>query len=737
MFSKEKNVLYILFKHEKKLILTGLIIGLSFFIFYYVFYYTPLYSSTCKIYVKNIAKSDLVTAFEGGGSLVSESGHSNPLYNFYEILKSENMSNKIYPVIKEKFPEDLSVLGVHSEKTFFESYPGLISANVEPSTDVIIFKLMWPNKKHVPIVLNEVLNKFKEENLVIKKTGETQKRKFIDKQTKKIAKKLENVRNKIKNYRQTAGIANIEVETERVISRRIDLEKQAYMLKSQIAYNKRKLEEFSSELNISTAKAALRATGIGTDPYLVNLNQNLAEADQKYAKLRAVFKDKYPEVISVKNQIEKLQNLITNRTAETSAGIKVSRSIYDSPSSEIVTHFALAQAEMVSLQSQLKTLQKDIGQLKKRETKILPDVQLRLDTLKKKEEVMADAYKNVKEKQLEARIKESEVIDNIIILNAPIKASSSKIFIITRFLGFLLLGGLLGLAAAYLKQALEDKWLDLDEMKILTGHNILGSIPWIKDFDGEITQNAIDAAYTNISSEITAKAYLNESFIISFISTGKYYTKSVITEAIAKKISEMGKTVLLIDLVPKNSDDFDFIDAVKLINKELGEETSSETITNEQIIENKRFSEKTHNILKSTIKKQFNNNGVEILNFNKIETNIKAENLNNFIAGKGFKYALNILKNHYEFIFINAPHGFILLPEIQTLKKLPEGIVLISSMETGKQELIKFVQNISDSGAKILGIIAREKNSELEKNIKTLKQYEISEEQDEPVSVNA
>jgi len=58
---------------------------------------------------------------------------------------------------------------------------------------------------------------------------------------------------------------------------------------------------------------------------------------------------------------------------------------------------------------------------------------------------------------------------------------------------------------------------------------------------------------------------------------------------------------------------------------------------------------------------------------------------------------------------------------------LSEAVVLISSWNTGRQELIKFVQNISDSHTKILGIIPREENSDLEKHINILEQYRFSD----------
>jgi Mrp family chromosome partitioning ATPase len=221
-------------------------------------------------------------------------------------------------------------------------------------------------------------------------------------------------------------------------------------------------------------------------------------------------------------------------------------------------------------------------------------------------------------------------------------------------LGFLFLGGIGGMGVAYLKQSVEDKWMDIEEIKLTTGKHVFRSIPWLKTPDGETEQNIMNAAYTNIAFELIARAKSSGASIISFLSTWKCDAKSEITDFLAQKISKMGKKVLLIDLASKDSAGVD--DAVK---------------------------------------------------------------------------NLNTLKTQYDFIFVNAPHGFVLLPEIQPVKEMSEGIVVISSIETGRQELMRFLRNIGDSEAKILGIIVREENSELERTFRVLEQKALmdSEEQ--------
>ncbi len=745
MYKKNKNALILLFKQEKKLILTGFIIGLVMFLLYFAFFYTTLYDTDCKIYVKNIAKSTLVAPLDEGGTLVSESGSSNPLFNLYELLKAEKLAYNIYPILKDKYPKDLALLGAYTKEQFFSVYLNLISASTVPSTDVISIKLRWPSQKNAPDVLNIVLEEFRNVNLFIKKSGETRKSDFIDQQTIEISEKLEKIRDDIKNYKLSTGMISLDQEIANTVNARMELENQINAIVSQIEYHKRKLEEFAMQLNINDPTTALKAAGVGTDPYLVNLSQQLANAKINYAQLKAKFTDKYIDVIVLKNQIEELKNLINYRKKETSDDIDIQKAIYDGPSSQVVSSFVMTQAEMVSLESQKKTLEKGIIELKGKE-KELPVIQLGLDELIKLETALAIAFQRIKEKQLEAKIKESEIIDNIIVIKNPSQASSSKIYIITRFLGFILLGALLGLGAGYLKQAYEDKWIDIEEMKIATGQSILGTIPWVKDFESPSTGKIMDTAYTNMVSNIVSKAYLNQTFIISFISTPKSPSKSTITESIAKKLAEMSRSVLYIDLVSKQNGEYDLIKLIKFINQELRFNLlekqhlypTEKELKQDDPLSNSDLTAGILGIFKKTVKIQKDENGDEISNFHKIDTDIHIheDNLNDYISCKGFKLILDVLKNHYEFILINAPHGFVVLPEIQTLKKCSEGIVLISSMATNRQELLEFIDKFGDSDAKILGIIAREENSEIEKNVLKLEEQSNREEDEEDLDLD-
>ena len=183
----EKFLLNLIIK-EKKLILLGIILGFLFFLIYFFFFYTPLYSSSSNIYIKNILKPSIISQYPDSGTVRSESGYSNPLFNLYEVLKSENVAFNTYNRINDEYLKDLGSLGITSKETFYMVYLSLINSKVIPSTDVLVVTLKWPNQKNTPKVLSIVIEEFKKENLGIRRSLETNKRVYLESQTEEVVK---------------------------------------------------------------------------------------------------------------------------------------------------------------------------------------------------------------------------------------------------------------------------------------------------------------------------------------------------------------------------------------------------------------------------------------------------------------------------------------------------------------------------------------------------------------------
>jgi uncharacterized protein involved in exopolysaccharide biosynthesis len=714
----KQNKLLLLILKEKNLIAGGFIVGLLAFFFYLLFMHVFLFKTETKVFIRNIPKEDIITPLGGGATIVSESGFSNPLFNIVQIIESDTVADQVYPEIKDKYAPDLEKLGVRDKKEWLQEYKHLLSARIKPSTDIIEITLNWPNKKTADAILEEVVKEFKVVNLEIGKSVESKKSLYLEEQLIGITSQLDNIRKRIRNYKVENKAIDLTNETSELTKARVELQKEVELLKSKIHYYDRKLTDFSKQLNFPNAQSALRAVSIGEDPYLVELSQDLANAQQEYAQLKSRFTDNYPDVIAVKNEIQELKDNISIRKKETLGDVNVDRGVYDQSSQQLVKEMATVQAEKTSLRAQLATLQSGIEKLKEQESS-LPSKVMGLEELQKQEKALAEAYESVKQKQMEANIKENEIVDNIIVLDNPSKPRFIYITLLTRFTGLIGIALLFALAVATLKEDIENKWIDSTEIEDITGKQVLGVIPWINsqelmDKDKSMfiqrSDSIMGVSYGEIVTNIIRSSYRQDAQAISFVSTVPSRHTSNIIPNITATLARLNKSVIYIVTdysdalnlmdkfgvsVPKNKKDM--LDVIDRVNIHL---RISKTIDN--------------NVLAELLEEAFVPvlvEGNEIFHF--LHTQ-KAVNIYDYVGTRGFTTIIDFLKQYYEFIIIDTPSKPLVFPEFSAISGVSDGVVIIAAMETNRDGLIRTINRFDKSETKVLGIIAREENNELE-----------------------
>lgn len=715
----KKNKILILILKERKIFITAFISGVIIFFLYLLFFYTPLFNTSAKLFIRNIPQQSIITDFEDTTTFTSESGFSNPLFNMVQIIESDKVANKVYKNISNKYPKDLNKIGVNSYKDWLKKYSKLIKAQIKPSTDIIVVSLNWSNKDNADNVLFKILKEFKNVNLEIRKTVETEQRVYIDTQLDDIASQLDNIREQIKNYKVENRAIDITNETTELTRARVDLQKEVELLKSKILYYDKKLADLSAQVGFKDAKSALRATSIGDDEYLIQLSQNLATAQQKYAELSSKFTDNYPEVISVKNEIASLKKNIEARKKESIGEIKVDRGIYDKPSQEIISEMARVQAEKSSTKAQLTSLINGIENLSEQES-YLPKKVLGLEELQKQESALAIAYENIKQKQLEAIIKENEIVDNIVILNNPSKPKFVYSFLALRFIGLLGISFLVAFAIAIIKEDFENRWLDTSEIEEVTGVKVLGTIPWLKNTEIiekdkkyfiQKSDSILGISYGEIATNIVRSSYLHEAQAITFVSTVTSRGKSFIIPNVTATLARLNKSVILIvtdyeesqklinnfgiKIPPKK---MDMLDVIERINLHLRISKTLDTKVITQLLE------------EAFVPIFFEGDVVFQLLFAN-----KNVNMYDYVATRGFYTIIDFLKQYYEFVLIDTPVKPLIFPEFSAISNVSDAVIIVSAMETNRDGLIKTIDKFEKAETKVLGVIAREENQELER----------------------
>jgi uncharacterized protein involved in exopolysaccharide biosynthesis len=550
----------LLLKQEKNWILGVLVTGLMVIILYFTLLYHYSYKTQADIFIKDVQRNAVVAEYSTSSLVKTESGYSNPLFNYQQVLRSEMLTNRIYPILSKKFPEDFQQLKIKDFATFNSVLSKkVVTSKIIPSTDIIQIMVKWPNAENAPIVAEEIIKGFKATNLELQKDVTSTQKGHLDSQLAAIASELSSVRKVVKNFKLNNGAVEIGQEGEGLVRVRVDLEQQLETLEGQIRFNRSRVSELKHLLSISSPKAAVQASSVGEDPYLVRSQTTLSELEDQRAKLRTKFTDEYPDVKALTEQITQVTADMNKRRVEslgeaTSGSTK--RGLYDKTSTALAYDLAKAQSELVSLQSQKSAIARGVGNLRSKSL-LIPSKELGLKELNSKEASLVQAYEALRSKQIEANIKNESVIDNLLVLSSPTQASVDLTGLMLDLIGLLLLFSGLALSSAWIKDTITNQWGSREALESITGLPILSCIPWKNGLvsasaNGKLTLKTQNEWF-KLAQQLKYMLKNNEAKVIGLFSTDNHRYVSSLMDTLAFAFTKNGQIPLILEPVLTNA----------------------------------------------------------------------------------------------------------------------------------------------------------------------------------------
>ena len=688
-----------LIKREKPLIITGFLLSIIMMVAYWVFFYTPTYQSDSKLYIRNIGNENILSTFGSSNPVKSESNYSNPLFNYQAILESERQATSLYTTLKKNYPNQLKALGVKSQDDWVDYYHNALTSSIVPS----------PDKKSPPAVRTALITSFKALNLDIQKSTVGQKSQQVQDQLNTITQELEAVRSKIKNYMQNNKAVDLGVESAQLTQSRVELQKDLEVIESDMAYNDQKLSELKTLLKFDNVSDALDAASVGEDPYLVKLNQDLADSQRKLDMLRSRFEDTYPDVKSALREVKTLEDKIKTRIKEVTRKNSVSRGVYNDVSNSFVQELATAKIQQKALQARRAELLNGIDRVQNNELSI-PEKQRVLNELTKEEEALKTAYAQLKSSAMESRIKDETLIDNLFVLSAPSAASLVKKELAIQLFGLLLFGLFLGALAAYIKDTLQDQWLDIDEIEGLTQKVVLGNISWqpnpedLEDGWSHEGSNLL-REYTAATSGLIQRSYLEQAQVISFVSTANERKQSTVVRNLALNMALSQRHIILIDAdfgAPMKH----FIhetqhqpahapDILKLIQR-FNEASRLNTPLTEHDV---------NQLLDECITRIKIPGTTGSLDY--LSASAPVTRTFDYVASLGFGKLIEALKTRYEFVLVDTPAAPYHYPETEAVLRSAEGTVILAALHSSRNALLQTTRFLDKADIPALGVIAR------------------------------
>jgi len=391
---------------------------------------------------------------------------------------------------------------------------GGISASLKTKFGTII-QLTFQDT--VPLRAKEILDAISaayiKENLELKTKSLKKKLSFVDKQLEAITKTMQGSTDKLQTYRSANIVIDPTSKVELTTQKLIELESQLYNVHTRI-------EVVGNILNYMNTHNSIQGIDIESaqkaNPVIGNIIQKIQETQTKYKTLLVSFTTAHPEIRKITVELDTLKTSLR------------------------------------------ETLQSSLRELKKKKTSLMTLIEKNKSTLQnlpKKEQELEQLTRNfmvnekiysfLLQKRAEIAIAESSIIANTRVIEPAtlpwgfIKPKRKVMILVGIILGFIL-----GLTQAFVRNWLDDTLKTMEDIEHFTRIPLYASLPLHNTVSTRHYNEALRVFWSNL--EFSQEGNLSK--VITFTSSISGEGKTFTTFQLANLISKNGKSVIILDL---------------------------------------------------------------------------------------------------------------------------------------------------------------------------------------------
>jgi capsular exopolysaccharide synthesis family protein len=399
---------------------------------------------------------------------------------------------------------------------------------------ILRINVYWSNPDDVFKIAQILSQEIIKEDIREKSIQFIQSRKFIESQLSFYKEKLNELEQKIKNFKENKKIVNLDASTQAIISQLTQIESR----KNQLEIEEKILKEFGEYLTRGDKKDTIFnfAVTLIQDPSFQNLYFELLKINAELKGLLKEYSSYHPRILEAKAKLNGLKEQLKE---------------------EINKRISSIKTEIQSVEEQISTLYKKLEKI--------PYDEIQLAELERDKETAEKLYTFFAEKYEETRVKEAGVTSDLKIVNPPIVSlkpvNAKKPLLI--ILIALIISVLIGVAGVFTLEYFDNTIKDTETLKLKTGLPVFGLIPLlnkekkgIKDYlKGKKLERELKILTDSQDMESFRKLFINLEFahpekkykMIYITSPGPEEGKTFIALNLSFILSQIGKKVITID----------------------------------------------------------------------------------------------------------------------------------------------------------------------------------------------
>lgn len=546
-----RDIMSVLVRRKAIILLT--IFTVAVLTLLYTFSVKPSYLANAVIQIEREG-ADIVNFGNNQKASDGFSGVNDPFFRTrYEMLRGRVIANKVIdnlglqkslvPPEKKSFlpsiSDILTAIGLKKKpKDNGEGstdYASLFSKHllVQPidKTHLVQISYEAPSAQEAKDIVTDVINTYIKTQIETKsETGEYAK-KFLGEQLVEAKERLRNSEAALVKYANSKGILGVDDKQIRHIRKLENLD--AALVQAEI-------KRIEAESLYQQMKSVGSVATVLNNPVIGSLKGSLVKLEGDYQEMLKTFKPNYPDMQRLQQQINTVRAKLNKEMLNIQGSMRAD--------------FLAAKRQEDKIRQQLSSFNSKMHDLQ--------DSSLDYNTLKREVETNGKLYNTLLQRFEEVNVTSAVNTSSISIVEPAVKPfrkykPNPKLNLL---LG-LLAGTLLGLALAFLREALDQSIRSSDDLERLSGLPVLGLIPRVtkssikKQLSSVVRTNprtAVAEAYRLFSTNLRFMIDLKEEHIVLITSASANEGKSTTAANIAFSYAQTGLKVLLVDADIRN-----------------------------------------------------------------------------------------------------------------------------------------------------------------------------------------
>lgn len=651
----------------------------------------PEYEAAGKLLLSD-SRIPSLTGLDEGGSLKALTEDGNPADTQAEVIQSDPVALKTITILNltdqegslmdpEEFLENLSVKNV-------------------PGTDVLQLTYTDTNPDQAAAVVNALMDFYLLNSVTTNRTQATAARMFLERQSPVVEGNVQKAETALRKFEETNNVADLQEQTTSKVKMIGNLEDQVAQAQAELAETNSQSSGLRRQVGVNLWQAKA-ANALSQSLAVQEALRELQQAEGQLAIARTQYQEAHPIVVNLKNRAGTLKAFLQSRVKQV-VGEQVQQpkgNLQTGDTQQKLTEeFIDSEVKRSSLTSKVTALSNQLSAYQ-RQANLLPRLKQIQRGLERRLAVSQVTYQTLSKQLQEARLAENQKLGNAQVLQAariPEDSTSSTTMLL--IIGGLL-GSILGIATAFILEALDTSVNTVEKARDLLNYNLLGIIPYLES-SAEVSHTVLKQVTPLMLVRDTSQFTNNEAYrilqanlkLISFdrplkaivvTSSVPQEGRSTISASLALTMAQLNNRVLLVDADMRHSAQHQIW--------QLSNTVGLSDILTEQALYRTAIQQETTNL-------------------DVLTSGVSHPNPTALLDSKNMTLLIKDLSKHYDYVIIDTP-PLATASDALILGKMADGMLMIarpgvvdsSSAASVKEALAQSSQNVL--GLVINGII--------------------------------